>query len=71
MAGNERGNAMTPDSESAFYSVRGTDPRNDVQVAYECVDFAMAHAKAAELRMGGYRDVVMSIRNANDNETAA
>ena len=62
---------MTVDSETASYYVRGTDPTSGEQVTYECVGFAMAHAKVAELRMGGYKDVVMSIRNANDNETAA
>jgi len=39
-------------------------------VAYQCAEFAMAHAKAAELRMSGYRDVVMSLGNAKDDETA-
>ena len=29
----------------------------------------MAHAKAAELRMGGYKDVILSIASVNDNET--
>ena len=32
------------------------------QVAFECEGFAMAHAKAAELRMAGYKDVVTSLR---------
>jgi hypothetical protein len=53
-----------------MYCVRGTDPTSGAQVTYECAAFAMAHAKAAELRMGGYRNVVMSLGNANDNETA-
>ena len=58
---------MTVDSETASYHVRGTDPTSGEQVTFECVGFAMAHAKAAELRMSGYRDVVMSIPNANDD----
>jgi hypothetical protein len=62
---------MTDVSEALIYYVRATDPASNEQTVYECVGFAMAHAKAAELRMSGYRDVVMSIRNANDNETAA
>lgn len=60
---------MTVDSETASYYVRGTDPKSGELVTYECAGFAMAHAKAAELRMGGYKDVIMSIHNANDNET--
>jgi hypothetical protein len=62
---------MTVDSETASYYVRGSDPKSGEQVTYECAGFAMAHAKAAELRMAGYKDVIMSIRNANDNETVA
>jgi hypothetical protein len=62
---------MTADSETASYYVRGTDPTTDEQVTYECAGFAMAHAKSAELRMSGYKDVILSIRNANDNGTAA
>jgi hypothetical protein len=68
-AAKRRRRDMTAESETAFYYVRGTDPRNDAQVAYECVGFAMAHAKAAELRMGGYKDVILSIASVNDNET--
>ena len=60
---------MTVDSETASFYVRGTDPRNGDRITYECAGFAMAHGKATELRMGGYRDVVMSM-NANDNRTA-
>jgi hypothetical protein len=44
---------MTVDSETASYYVRGTDPKSGEQVTYECAGFAMAHAKAAEMRMGG------------------
>src|SRR4029450_13817162 len=58
-------------SEAPPYYVRATDPASNEQTVYECVGFAMAHAKAAELRMSGYRDVVMSIRNAKDKKTAA
>ena len=60
---------MTDVSEAIIYYVRATDPASNEQTAYECVGFAMAHAKAAELRMSGYRDVVMSIPNAIDGET--
>jgi len=60
---------MTADTETIIYHVRATDPGTNKQFTYECVGFAMAHAKAAELRMSGHRDVVMSIPKANDNET--
>ena len=59
---------MTVDSEAASYYVRATDPNSGEQVSYECAGFAMAHAKAAGLRMGGYKDVILSIASVNDNE---
>jgi hypothetical protein len=52
---------MTGDRETSIYYVRATEPSSHEQKAYECVGFAMAHAKAAELRMSGHTDVVMSI----------
>lgn len=52
---------MTGDRETSIYYVRATEPASHEQKAYECVGFAMAHAKAAELRMSGHTDVVMSI----------
>jgi hypothetical protein len=61
---------MTAESETTTYYVRGTDPKIDGRVTFECDGLAMAHAKAAELRMSGYKDVVMSTRPSNDNETA-
>jgi hypothetical protein len=48
-------------TETTHYYVRGTDPTNNEQIAFECVGLAAANAKAAELRMGGYRDVIMSL----------
>jgi hypothetical protein len=62
---------MTAAPETIIYYVRATDPASNEQVTHECVGFAMAHAKAAELRMSGYRDVVISIPKANDHETQA
>ena len=50
--------AMTEHGETTVFHIRGTDPANSEQVVYECVGFPMAHAKAAELRMSGYKDVV-------------
>jgi hypothetical protein len=57
-------------SEALIYYVRATDPASHEQIRSECVGFARAHAKAAELRMSGYMDVVMSIEKANDNNDA-
>ena len=58
---------MRAHPEATTYCVRATDPTNGEQVAYECVGFATAHAKAAELRMAAYKDVVLSIPHANNN----
>ena len=55
---------MRDHGETAVFHIRGTDPANSEQVVYECVGFPMAHAKAAELRMSGYKDVVTSMAPA-------
>ena len=52
--------------ETPVFHVRATDPSNNEQVAYECVGYPTAHAKAAELRMAAYKDVVMSLAEAPD-----
>lgn len=61
---------MTDHGETIIFHVRATDPRNSEQMVYECVGFPMAHAKAAELRMSGYKDVVTSMAAAT-GETVA
>jgi hypothetical protein len=53
-------------TETTHYYVRGTNPTNNEQVAFECVGLAVANAKAAELRMGGYRDVILSLVKASE-----
>ena len=53
--------AMRDPGETIIFHVRATDPRNSEQMVYECVGFPMAHAKAAELRMSGFKDVVTSM----------
>lgn len=53
---------MTAQPKLTTYLVRGTTSQRAEQVAFECEGFAMAHAKAAELRMAGYKDVVTSLR---------
>lgn len=52
---------MRHQGETIIFQVRATDPRNSEQTVYECVGFPMAHAKAAELRMSGFKDVVTSM----------
>ena len=56
---------MASDPETTHYYVRATDPANNEQIAFECVGLAVANAKAAELRMGGYRDVILSLMKAS------
>ena len=58
--------AMQDHGETILFHVRATDPANSEQVVYECVGFPMAHAKAAELRMNGYKDVVTSMARGGD-----
>lgn len=53
--------AMRDRAETTLFHIRATDPRNSEQLVYECVGFPMAHAKAAELRMSGYKDVITSV----------
>lgn len=57
---------MSNDTETTRYYVRGTNPTNNEQIAFECVGLGVAGAKAAELRMGGYRDVILSLAKASE-----
>lgn len=52
---------MTDDTGPSHYYVRATHATTGEQVRFGQLTFAAATAKAAELRMRGYRDVVMSI----------
>ena len=61
---------MSNDPETTRYYLRATDPTNNEQIAFECVGFAAAHAKAAELRMGRYKDVVMSLAKPSEGDEA-
>ena len=58
---------MNETNESQYY-VRATEPKSDEQVAFICSSLAAANAKAAELRMGGYKDVVISVAKSAENE---
>jgi hypothetical protein len=57
---------MPNHNEMTSYYVRGTDPTRNEQIAFECVGLAVANAKAAELRIAGYRDVILSLAKAPD-----
>jgi hypothetical protein len=66
-----KGYNMSNDPETTSYYLRATDPTTNEQVAFECVGLAVANAKAAELRMGGYRDVILSLAKAPQADNPA
>jgi hypothetical protein len=41
---------------------------NNEQIAFECVGLGVANAKAAELRMGRYKDVVVSLAKPSEGD---
>ena len=45
----------------APYCIYATDPASAAQVKYECVGFDLAHEKAIELRMAGFKNVFLSL----------
>jgi hypothetical protein len=59
---------MSNDPETTRYYLRATDPANNEQIAFECVGLAVANAKAAELRMGRYKDVVLSLAESSEGD---
>lgn len=52
---------MADDPGTSHYFVRATHPATGEHVGFGQLSLAAATAKAAELRMSGYRHVVMSI----------
>jgi hypothetical protein len=52
--------------DEKLYHVRATNPATNEQIAFECVGLAVANAKAAELRMAAYKDVIMSLAEQAD-----
>jgi hypothetical protein len=60
--------SMSNDPETTRYYLRATDPTTDEQIAFECVGLAVANAKAAELRMGRYKDVVLSLAGSSQGD---
>ena len=59
---------MSHDPETTRYYLRATDPTSNEQIAFECVGLAAANAKAAELRMGGYKDVILSLATSPEGD---
>ena len=59
---------MSNEPETTRYYLRATDPTSNELIAFECVGLAAANAKAAELRMGGYRDVILSLVKASEGD---
>jgi hypothetical protein len=62
---------MTHDANTTQYYVRATDPTNGEQGCFACASLAMANAKAAELRMSRYQDVIISLDKPPEDETSA
>jgi hypothetical protein len=60
---------MPNDPGDTRYYVRATNPATNEQIAFECVGLAVANAKAAELRMSGHKDVIMSLAEQTDGGT--
>ena len=61
---------MSNDPETTRYYLRATGPTTSEQIAFECVGLAAANAKAAELRMGRYKDVILSLAKEGDEPTS-
>jgi hypothetical protein len=59
---------MSKEPETTHYYLRATDPTNSEQIAFECVGLAAANAKAAELRMGRYKDVILSLAKPSEGD---
>jgi hypothetical protein len=60
---------MTNDADTTQYYVRATDPTSGEQIAFACLNLAAANAKAAELRMSLYRDVIIPVAKPPEDET--
>ena len=59
---------MSIDPDTTRYYLRATDPATNQQIAFECVGLAAAHAKAAELRTGRYKDVILSLAKSSEGD---
>ena len=56
-----------PLTNLASYCVCATDPSSAAKVEFECMGFQLAHEKAAELRMAGFKNVVMSLAEVTES----
>jgi hypothetical protein len=61
---------MTDDANPTQYYVRATDPSREERVVLACPSLAIANAKAAELRMSRYRDVIISVDKPPEDEAS-
>jgi len=62
---------MTNDTDATQYYVRATDPSRAEQVVFACPNLATANAKAAELLMSRYQDVIISLDKPPEGEASA
>ena len=62
---------MTDDANPTQYYVRATDPSRNEQVVFACPNLAAANAKAAELRMSRYQDVIISLDKPPEDQASA
>jgi hypothetical protein len=60
---------MTSDADRTGYYVKATDPTSGEQITFVCPDLAIANAKASELRMRRYRDVIISVARPPEGES--
>jgi hypothetical protein len=59
------------ETDDSQYYVRATEPKGEEQIAFLCSGLAAANAKAAELRMGGCKDVVISVAKPAEDQTSS
>jgi hypothetical protein len=62
---------MSDDVASLPYLVRGTSASGGTEVRFLCVNMAVANAKAAELRMSQFQEVVISVARFGQEECPA
>jgi hypothetical protein len=60
---------MTEANPTQYY-VKATDPSRDELVVFACPNLAAANAKAAELRMSRYRDVIVSLDKPPEDQAS-
>ena len=63
--------SMTDNANPTQYYVKATDPSRDEQVVFACPNLAVANAKAAELQMSRYLDVIISLDKPPEDKASA